>query len=158
MEKVAFVDPKGLIIATNEIKSLELPEFKRNMDDDQVVGTEYTQPQARSIMPAELSLTFKDPQKNLPLLRYLENAFNSKQIVTLMFLSVEYISQTVARSDAEFYSGFPSRPGRAISPDKAADGKMTMSVTDSWRTENGVVVWRLPTGATDTIGIQAVYG
>lgn len=157
MEKIAFVSEKGLVIVTGEAKTLALPEFKRNMDDDQVVGAEYTKPQARSIMPAELSITLKDHQKNLPFMRYIEFAFNNKQIVTLMFLTVDYISQTVARSDAEFYSGFVSRPGRSISPDKAADGTLTMNITDSWRTENGVVVWRLPTGATDTIGVEAVY-
>lgn len=158
MQKIAFVDIDGVILVNGEAKGLTLPEFKRNYDTDMVVGAEFTKPVARSIQAAELTVTLKDHKKNPTFLGFVERAFNSKLIVTLMILTVEMKTPTVASSEAEFYSGYVSRPGRSISPDKADDGTITMQVSDSWRTENGVVVWRLPTGSSDTIGVELVYG
>ncbi len=158
MLKVAFVDTNGVILVNGEVKTIEIPEFTRNYDTDMVVGTDFTKPEARSIQAAELTMSLKDHKRNPTFLRFVENAFNLKLIVTLMVLNVEMISATVAISDAEFYSGYVSRPGRTVSPDKADDGTIKLQITDAWRTENGFVVWRLPTGSSDTIGVELVYG
>jgi hypothetical protein len=158
MLKVAFIDVDGVILVNGEVKTIDLPEFTRNYDTDMVVGTDFTKPEARSIQAAELTMSLKDHKRNPAFLRFVENAFNLKLIVTLMVLNVEMTSPTVAISDGEFFSGYVSRPGRSVTPDKADDGSVKLQVSDSWRTENGVVVWRLPTGSSDTIGVGLVYG
>lgn len=158
MLKIAFVDKDGIIQVNAEAKSVALPQFMRDYDTDTTIGQQFTRPVARSIQAAELTIGLKDHKKNPAFLRFIESAFNLKLIVTLMILEVEMKSPTLATSDAEFYSGFVSRPGRSISPDKADDGEITMQISDSWRTENGIVVWRLPTGAADAINIALVYG
>jgi hypothetical protein len=158
MLKVAFVDVDGVILVNGEVKTIDLPEFTRNYDTDMVVGTDFTKPEARSIQAAELTMSLKDHKRNPTFLKFVEKAFNTKLIVTLMVLNVDMTSPTVATSDGEFYSGYVSRPGRTVSPDKADDGTIKLQVSDAWRTENGVVVWRLPTGSSDTIGVELVYG
>jgi len=158
MLKVAFVDTNGVILVNGEVKTIEIPEFTRNYDTDMVVGTDFTKPEPRSIQAAELTMSLKDHKRNPAFLKFVEKAFNLKLIVTLMVLNVDMTSPTVATSDGEFYSGYVSRPGRTVSPDKADDGTIKLQVTDAWRTENGVVVWRLPTGSSDTIGVELVYG
>jgi len=158
MLKVAFVDDNGVILVNGEVKTIEIPEFTRNYDTDMVVGTDFTKPEPRSIQAAELTMSLKDHKRNPAFLKFVEKAFNLKLIVTLMVLNVDMTSPTVATSDGEFYSGYVSRPGRTVSPDKADDGTIKLQVTDAWRTENGVVVWRLPTGSSDTIGVELVYG
>lgn len=158
MLKVAFVDDDGVILVNGEVKTIEIPEFTRNYDTDMVVGTDFTKPEPRSIQAAELTMSLKDHKRNPAFLKFVEKAFNLKLIVTLMVLNVDMTSPTVATSDGEFYSGYVSRPGRTVSPDKADDGTIKLQVTDAWRTENGVVVWRLPTGSSDTIGVELVYG
>lgn len=158
VQKIAFIDQDRVILANGEAKTLALPEFDYEYDEDKVIGTDYTKPVPRSIMVAEVGMTLKDHKKNPGLTKFIERAFNRKQIVTLMILTVEQISPTVAVSDGEFYSGYISRPSRSISPDKADDGSLKIKITDAWRTENGVEVWRLPTGESETIGVEMVYG
>lgn len=158
MLKIAFIDDDGVIQVNAEAKTIALPQFMRDYDTDATIGQQFTRPTARSIQAAELTMGLKDHKRNPAFLKFVETAFNLKLIVTLMVLEVEMKSPTVAVSDAEFYSGFVSRPGRSVSPDKADDGEITMQIADAWRTENGVVVWRLPTGAADTIGVELVYG
>lgn len=158
MLKIAFISDDGVILVNGEAKTIALPQFMRNYDTDLVIGNEFTRPVAKSIQAAELTMALKDHKKNPAFLKYVERAFNLKLIVTLMVLEVEMKSPVLALSDGEFYSGFVSRPGRSVSPDKADDGEITMQIADAWRTENGIEVWRLPTGGSDTIGVELVYG
>jgi len=158
MQKIAFINADGVVLANGETKTLGLPEFEHQFDTDMVIGTDYTKPVPRGINVGEVTMTLKDHKSNKPLMRFIERAFNRREIVTLMLLTIEVVSPTVATSDGEFFSGYISRPSRSISPDKADDGSLKIQVTDSWRTENGVEVWRLPTGASDTIGVEMVYG
>jgi hypothetical protein len=158
MQVIAFVKEDGLVFASGEIKSISAPEFTRNYDTEMVIGIEYAKPIARAIAPAELTATLRDFNKNRGLKRYVEKAFNLSTIVTMMILEVEAINDIRAESDADFYSGYINLPGRNISPDKADESTLKLQISDAWRTENGIVVWRLPTGRSSTIGIEMVHG
>jgi hypothetical protein len=157
MQRIAFIDTNGVVLANGQAKTLTLPEFDHQFDNDMVIGVEYTKPVPRMINVGEVTMTLKDYKINKALTRFIERAFNRREIVTLMVLTVDQVSPTVATSDSEFYSGYISRPSRTVSPDKADDGSLKIRVTDAWRTENGFEVWRLPTGSSDMIGVEMVY-
>lgn len=159
MQVIAFVKSDGLVFASGEVKSITTPEFTRNYDTEMVIGDDYVKPIARAIAPAELTATLRDFNKNRGLKRYVERAFGLKLTVTMMILEVAQIGDIRADSDADFYSGMVNLPGRSITPDKADESTLKLQISDSWRVENGIVVWRLPTGRSgNSISIEQVYG
>lgn len=158
MQVIAFVKEDGLIFASGEVKSVSVPDFTRNYDTDMVIGQEYAKPIPRAIAPAELTATLRDYDSNRGLKRYVERAFNTRLSITMMILEVAAINDIRAESDASFYSGLINLPGRNITPDKADESTLKMQISDAWRTENGIVVWRLPTGRSSAIGIEMVHG
>jgi len=159
IQKIAFVTPKGVVLANGEVKNLDIPEIKKNFDRDMVIGKKYTKSVPRSIPTIELTMTLKDLRRNPVLRNFVEQAFKNDTIVTLMILNAEQQTvNSVATSDAEYYSGYISLPSRSITTDKADESSVSLEVTDSWRTERGVVVRRLADEEDNNVTIEAVYG
>lgn len=124
-----------------------------------VIGRKYTKSVPRSIPTVEVSMTLKDLKRNPVLKSFIEQAFSNDTIVTLMILNAEQPTvNSVGTSDAAFYLGYVSLPSRSITTDKADESTMTMELVDSWRTERGIVVWRLDDEVDNNVTIEAVYG
>jgi hypothetical protein len=158
-QTIAFVTSKGVILASGEAKNLDIPEIKKNFDRDMVIGKKYTKSVPRSIPTVEVSMTLKDLKRNPVLKNFIEQAFSNDTIVTLMILNAEQSTiNSAGTSDAAFYLGYLSLPSRSITTDKADESTMTMELLDAWRTERGIVVWRLDNEADSNVTIEAVYG
>lgn len=159
--EIAFVEfrqesEEVLILVSGIAKSLQTPAFMRNYDTEQVIGEDYARPIGRSIAPAELTLSLKEAISNDALISFCEVALKENRDVTLMVLSTDYKGgKKIVKG--EFFSGLIGRPGRNITPDKAEEGEIKMQVSDFWRTENGVVKWRLPKRSLTSIDIKEIY-
>ena len=154
MREIAFVDREGLIFVSGVAQTINVPEFIRAYDTDMVVGAEYATPVPKAIQAAEMTVELRDCAANNSLISYIEKAFVSKLLVTLMVLEVG--GDKIARAD--FFSGYTNKPGRAITSDKADTGTLKIQVADAWRTINGKEVWRLPARSKSSIDVKEIYG